>query len=426
VAAFEVRERGRAHAHAPVVARLTVDGVDGGDAGLVHVAEVLRVLEGVALLHVGVDLSARQQLVEDVVVALLGRLEADAALLQQVVDDGTAHDGAVTVELDLRPLTKAGGVVVAGGLGVTKRLHDGVGLEDLLLQRLRLLPRRRLLLRPARHVGQELQHQLHGLRLAGAALAGDDDGLVPEVRHQVAVRVVGDGVDVGRLGAAAAVLVLLHHLRRVAGQQLERVARHQDGRHVRVDVVLHEPLAQVVQDGGLVQVVQLDHVVVHLQRRLVHGQALLGLGRCQGGLLRSERQGDDGKLSCWNSATCSPPPLPPFLLHLRALTLPSSYLILPSSPLRKVRCTLPGRNISLGSGTHAQLLTANRREGRKAAMCRHMGVAAFASSRDPNNPCPGGVTATGSRAHVSQRTLDPCLPRSQRWEQCAQHPVAAP
>jgi len=86
-----------------------------------------------------------------------------------------AHDRARAVELDLRPLAEARAVVVARRLGVAERLHHGVGREHLLLQRLLLLAVGRVLLRAAGHVGQELQHQLHRLGLAGARLARDDD-----------------------------------------------------------------------------------------------------------------------------------------------------------------------------------------------------------------------------------------------------------
>ena len=44
------------------------------------------------------------------------------------------NDLSVTAELDLDELSETGGVVVPDGLGVSERLEEGVGLDDLLLE----------------------------------------------------------------------------------------------------------------------------------------------------------------------------------------------------------------------------------------------------------------------------------------------------
>jgi len=68
---------------------------------------------------------------------------------------------------------------------VPKRLHDRVGLQDLLLQRPSLGPA------VARgHLSDVLEHQLRGFRLARAGLAADDDGLVGALREHPPVRLV--------------------------------------------------------------------------------------------------------------------------------------------------------------------------------------------------------------------------------------------
>ena len=68
----------------------------------------------------------------------------------------------------LDELAEAGAVVVPRGLGVAERLQDGIGVEDLLLERPRVA---------AEVVAEVLQHVLGRLRFAGAGLARDDDGL---------------------------------------------------------------------------------------------------------------------------------------------------------------------------------------------------------------------------------------------------------
>lgn len=55
----------------------------------------------------------------------------EARLLKKVAADACASNEAVAAEPQLNELAEAGGVVVAGGLGVAKRLHDGIRVEDL-------------------------------------------------------------------------------------------------------------------------------------------------------------------------------------------------------------------------------------------------------------------------------------------------------
>ena len=69
-----------------------------------------------------------------------------------------------------------------------------------------------LLLHPRRDVGRDgaeiLQDELCRLRLAGAALARDDEGLVDALGGEVAVRGLGQGKDVGWEGAGFLAVVL--------------------------------------------------------------------------------------------------------------------------------------------------------------------------------------------------------------------------
>ena len=55
----------------------------------------------------------------------------EARFFEQVAADASAGNEAVAAEPQLNELAEAGRVVVASGLGVAKRLHDGIRVEDL-------------------------------------------------------------------------------------------------------------------------------------------------------------------------------------------------------------------------------------------------------------------------------------------------------
>ena len=99
-----------------------VDAGEGVAAALVEVGVGVHGPDDELLRQLGAGLCPGHQLVEDVVVALVGRLEGDARLLQQVV----LHDAAldlVAMEADLHELAKAAGVVVAYSLGIACNRH---------------------------------------------------------------------------------------------------------------------------------------------------------------------------------------------------------------------------------------------------------------------------------------------------------------
>eukprot|EP00968_Pinguiococcus_pyrenoidosus_P007258 scaffold482_cov247-Pinguiococcus_pyrenoidosus.AAC.7 len=196
----------------------------------------------------------RAELVEDVVGPFVRSRSHDARLLQQVVDDVAADDLAAGAEIELHELPEARRVVVPRGLGVPEGLQDGVAGEDLLLDAGR----------GARHFAQVVQALLGALRLAGARLAADEDGLVDAEVQQAGVGRGGDAVDVRRQIVVRHLHVLLHDERRVERQQLERVDRHEDIPDASVDVILEVPLPQRVHHRGLANVLQLHQVVGHL------------------------------------------------------------------------------------------------------------------------------------------------------------------
>merc|ERR1712212_1366832 len=79
------------------------------------------------------------QLVEDMVISLDLQLEGDTGLLQKVGLDIGGGDFGGGAEVDTDEFTESGGVVVTDGLGVTVGLKRRVGLNNLLLERTRVL-----------------------------------------------------------------------------------------------------------------------------------------------------------------------------------------------------------------------------------------------------------------------------------------------
>ena len=74
------------------------------------------------------QLLRREQLIEDVEVALLRLLHDNARLLKQVGLNEGAADGVVVIEVNLDPLAEARGVVVSYRLRVAEGFQNGVGL----------------------------------------------------------------------------------------------------------------------------------------------------------------------------------------------------------------------------------------------------------------------------------------------------------
>lgn len=255
------------------------DSVDAGHAALAGVVEQLGGLQLQLRGEARVSLRGGEQLVEDVVVSLALRLEHHTGLLEEVVDDTTSDDGSLLVEVHRDELSETRRVVISQGLGVSESLEDRVSGENLGLEG--VADHRGRADRLVRHVREELQDELGRLGLAGAGLSGDDDGLVGRVGEHVVVRVDRNAEHVRRLAARAGA-VRLENSGRVQGQELERVHGDQNGGDVRVDAVLLESDAQVVENGHLVEVRDVHQV---LDRR-VHG---LGIALLAEGTLLSRQ-----------------------------------------------------------------------------------------------------------------------------------------
>ena len=81
--------------------------------------------------------------------------------------------------MDSDKLSESGGVVVPHSLGVPVGLQDGVGLDDLVLQRgLLLLPLLQLLDGAGADEGEVGDDLLGVLSLSGPGLASNQDGLI--------------------------------------------------------------------------------------------------------------------------------------------------------------------------------------------------------------------------------------------------------
>ena len=154
--------------------RRVVDSVNTQTLAAHEIAVVSGGGEAVALSQ----LRRREQLVENVEVALVRLLSDDTRLLQKVALDGGAADAVLVVEVNLDPLSEARTVVVANRLGVTKGLQNGVGLQNALLQ----------IGVASSNLCDEAETLFGRLRFARAALAGDENGLVGSVRHQLLER----------------------------------------------------------------------------------------------------------------------------------------------------------------------------------------------------------------------------------------------
>jgi len=146
--------------------------------------------------------------------------------------------------------------------------------------------------------GHELQDELGRLGLASARLAGDDAALVALVAAHVVVRVVRDREDVRRHVADLLALVALDNLGGVDRKAQVRVGGDQDGAGERVDGAhflagVSQP--EVVEDGALVQVAEIDHVVGSFNRGFVHVLDLVVLISRHPNVLQWGRPGRQGE-----------------------------------------------------------------------------------------------------------------------------------
>ena len=117
--------------------------------------------------------------VEDVVGPLVGGLVGHTGLLKEIGLNISSSHLAHVVEPDTDELSKPGGVVIPHGLGVAVGLQDGVGLDDLVLQRgFLLLAFLHLLASAGTDEGEVGDDLLGVLGLPGPGLASNQNGLI--------------------------------------------------------------------------------------------------------------------------------------------------------------------------------------------------------------------------------------------------------
>merc|ERR1711963_780420 len=216
-----------------------------------------------------------EQLVEDVVGPLDLLLLSDTGLLEQVGHDVTTAELAAGGEVDTDEFTETGGVVIPRGLGVSVGLQDGVGSNNLVLKG-DLLGFLLGTSSSSGHHGQVGDHLLGVLSFSGTGLTGDQHGVVLLVLEHVPVGALSDGPEMGWALVPPLTKVDLAHPVGVKRVTLVRVDDHDEETRVGVDQLGLVPGLQVPEDGGVVEVGQVDHVL-----------ALLELGRVDAANLTS-------------------------------------------------------------------------------------------------------------------------------------------
>ena len=202
------------------------------------------------------------QLVEDVEISLPRVLADHSGFLQQEIGY-FSPSGLAGVEEDFNIFPESGGVVVSDSLGIPEGLQQRIGgLDDILHVAGPVAA--------ARDLGDVVHDELCGDRLAGPALAGDDDALVLQVGGETAVHVVCQGVDVRRVlvggltiygvdinpqylisTLAYRSLVHVNLLVSEVRHCFERVDRDEDRADVRKDPIFQESLLEVLMNVRL-------------------------------------------------------------------------------------------------------------------------------------------------------------------------------
>merc|ERR1719494_880230 len=206
-----------------------------------------------------------EQLVEDVVGPLDLLLLSDTGLLEQVGHDVTTAELAAGGEVDTDEFTETGGVVVPRGLSVSVGLQDGVGGDNLVLKGDLLGVLLSSTASSSGHHGQVGDHLLGVLGLSCTRLTGDQHGVVLLVLEHVPVGALSDGPEMGWALVPPLAKVDLAHPVGVKRVTLVRVDDHDEEARVGVDQLGLVPGLQVPEDGGVVEVGQVDHVLALLE-----------------------------------------------------------------------------------------------------------------------------------------------------------------
>merc|ERR1719328_702165 len=205
-----------------------------------------------------------EQLVEDVVGPLDLLLLSDTGLLEQVGHDVTTAELAAGGEVDTDEFTETGGVVIPRGLGVSVGLQDGVGSHNLVLKG-DLLGFLLGTSSSSGHHGQVGDHLLGVLGLSGTRLTSDQHGVVLLVLEHVPVGALSNGPEMGWALVPPLTKIDLAHPVGVERVALVGVDNHDEEARVGVDQLGLVAGLQVPEDGGVVEVGQVDHVLALLE-----------------------------------------------------------------------------------------------------------------------------------------------------------------
>lgn len=111
----------------------------------------------------------------------------DPRLLQQVVQDDATHRICLEIEFDVHELAKSAGIVVPVGFGVSKRLQNGIALQQHILDSFNFIVT--LLVRDC---GNVLHDNLGGLRFPRSRLPRNHYASVPVSLLHRSVRGIGN------------------------------------------------------------------------------------------------------------------------------------------------------------------------------------------------------------------------------------------
>merc|ERR1719232_1000479 len=167
------------------------------------------------------------------------------------------------VEPDTDELTESGRVVISDSLGITVGFEDGVGLDNLVLKGgLFLLTLLHLLgTRAGSNEGKVGDDLLGVLSLSSSRLTSNQDGLIFTFETHGVIGTLSNSKDVGRDFIPPLTTVDSDSSHGVDGEPLVGVDGDTEETRVGVDESLNVSLLQVEQDGGVIEIGQIRHVL---------------------------------------------------------------------------------------------------------------------------------------------------------------------
>mmetsp|Transcript_4573 Transcript_4573/g.11538 ORF Transcript_4573/g.11538 Transcript_4573/m.11538 type:complete len:336 (-) Transcript_4573:303-1310(-) len=192
---------------------------------------------------------ATEHFIETVVCPFSIRMDDDTRALQQVCRNACIDECPGIIKEHAVVLSEA------RGIGVTHRRRIAEGFQNGLCAENARLDVVCMLRGCSGGEGQVLHDDLGGLRLACAALSGDQHALVPLIPRQSPVGRVGDGIRVRVQSTDVLATVPCTLLLAVeAVDVLVGIHRQKNACRVRVDFVRRVPVAEILQESRIVHV----------------------------------------------------------------------------------------------------------------------------------------------------------------------------